>query len=276
MNDTKDIHEKVTDLQASQEDITLRQQQSIENQRLEIVSKAILKVVMKFSKAFISKDQVKDTLARLESKFDTVFEVVQHINATLERQPSQPSSNPQPDPTALEIHNSFIDSHERNRTIFYALKTTASVFDGVIKYDKVPVNEGSALIGHTGIFVAPRSGYFVFRISAMTPYSSQSPTTISVLKNGNLFFKITEGKRSGYRNIPYSWMEPMTVGDTLKLEVTQDKLYADSDNCVHFSGFSLVSCYSYLDDHKKVHWPYFQGGFQQRGFFGPKEKRREL
>ena len=195
-------------------------------------------------KSFISKDQVKDTLARLESKFDTVFEVVQHINATLERQPSQPSSNPQPDPTALEIHNSVIDSHEGNRTIFYALKTTGGAFDGVIKYDKVPVNEGSAIIGHTGMFVAPRSGYFVFRISAMTPSSSQSPTTISVLKNGNLLFKITEGKRSGYRNIPYSWMEPMTVGDTLKLEVTQDKLHADPDDCFHFSGFSLVSCYT--------------------------------
>ena len=179
---------------------------------------------------------MKDTLARLEAKFDNV---VQHINATLER---QPPSNPQPNP-----ENSVIDSHashEGNRTIFYALKTTATgnTFDGVIDYDKVPVNEGSALIGHTGMFVAPRSGYFVFRISAMTPSSSQSPTTISVLKNGNLLFKITEGKRSGYRNIPYSWIEPMTVGDTLKLEVTQDKLYADSDNCVHFSGFSLVSC----------------------------------
>ena len=183
-------------------------------------------------------------MARLESKFDTVFEVVQHINATLERQPSQPSSNPQPDPTALEIHNPIIDSHEGNRTIFHALKTTATgnVFDGVISYDKLPVNEGSALIGHTGIFVAPRSGYFVFRISAMTPYSSQSPTTISVLKNGNLLFKLTEGKNAGsFRNIPYSWMEPMTVGDTLKLEVTQEKLYVDPDNCVHFSGYSLVT-----------------------------------
>ena len=62
MNDTKDIHEKVTELQASQEDITLRQQQSIENQRLEIVSKAILKVVIEFSKSFISKDQVKQSI----------------------------------------------------------------------------------------------------------------------------------------------------------------------------------------------------------------------
>ena len=154
--------------------------------------------------------------------------------------------------------NSVIDSHEGNRTIFYALKTTGGGFDGVIEYDKVPLNEGSALTGHTGIFVAPRSELFVFRISALA-YSGnpQGPTTISVLKNGNLLFKITEGKRSGFRNIPYSWMEPMTVGDTLKLEVTQDKLFADSDNCVHFSGFSLVSCYSYVDDHKIVHWPYF-------------------
>ena len=76
----------------------------------------------------------------------------------------------------------------------------------------------------------------------MTPSgTSQGPTTISVLKNGNLSFKITEGKRQRYKNIPYSWMEQMTMGDTLKLEVTQEKLYVDSDNCVHFSGYSLVT-----------------------------------
>ena len=50
MSDTKDIHEKVTDLRASQEDIISRQQQSIENQGREIVSKAKLKVAIEFSK----------------------------------------------------------------------------------------------------------------------------------------------------------------------------------------------------------------------------------
>ena len=91
-------------------------------------------------------------------------------------------SNQQPEPTALEIQNSVIDSHEGNRTIFYALKTTVTTFDGVIKYDKVPINEGNAFIGQTGIFVAPRSGYYVFTISALAAHAPQGPTSVSVLK----------------------------------------------------------------------------------------------
>ena len=121
------------------------------------------------------------------------------------------------------------------------MKTTGGIFDGVIKYDKVPINEGNAFIGQTGIFVAPRSGYYVFTISALAAHAPQGPTSVSVLKNGILLFKITEGKLQLHRSIPYSWMEPMTVGDTLKLEVTQEKLYVDPDNCVHFSGYSLVT-----------------------------------
>ena len=85
----------------------------------------------------------------------------------------------------------------------------------------------------------------------MAYHISQGPTTVSVLKNENLLFKITEGKRQGHRNIPYSWMEPMTVGDTLKLDVTHDTLFADPDDCVHFSGFSLVSCYLRILRYKK-------------------------
>ena len=62
MSDTKDIHEKVTDLRASQEDIISRQQQSIENQGRENVSKADLKFVIEFSKSFTSKDQLKQSI----------------------------------------------------------------------------------------------------------------------------------------------------------------------------------------------------------------------
>ena len=49
-------------MHASQEDITLRQQQSIENQGRENVSKADLKLVIEFSKSFTSKDQLKQSI----------------------------------------------------------------------------------------------------------------------------------------------------------------------------------------------------------------------
>ena len=180
-----------------------------------------------------------ETLAKLEAKIDSLSEVVKLMNATgFGKQPTQQ--------TELSLPNGVLESLGPNRTIFHALKTEKSgnsfAFSGDIKFDELPINVDNGFNAQNGIFVAPRTGYFVFSLSGMT-MKSGTDTTISVLKNGNLNFKITEGEsKHNHDNVAYSWMEPMTTGDTLKLVVTQGKLYAFSHNSelIHFSGYSLV------------------------------------
>ena len=69
-------------------------------------------------------------------------------------------------------------------------------------------------------------------------------TTVTVQKNNENLFHIHEGNDYDTNNrISYSWIEFMSAGDTLKLTVVSNVLFADSENFVEFYGFSLVRKY---------------------------------
>ena len=91
----------------------------------------------------------------------------------------------------------------------------------------------------TGEFTAPVDGNYAFSFSALTA-TSNGFVGIEVSKNGDKMFKIQDGNdQSDQNNISYSWMSQLSAGDKIKLSVVGHRLYADSDDIVHFNGFLL-------------------------------------
>ena len=175
-----------------------------------------------------------ETLARLESMLGTVSDGVQFLNKTLEGQSLMPIAS-----NDLETQELIADSQPR--IVFSAIKKSGSDFNGDVLFDEVPIVTNNCFNKNTGTFVAPRKAVFVFSVSALSSTSAGGTTVISVLKNDNLLMKITEGHdKDDQNNIGYTWIEPMTAGDTLRLSVTGHKLYSDSNDFVHFIGYSLV------------------------------------
>ena len=174
-----------------------------------------------------------ETLTRLESMLGTVSDGVQFLNKTLEGQSLMPSASDNLEPQdIIEVG--------QPRIVFSAIKKRSGEFNGDVLFDEVPIVTNNCFDKNTGTFVAPRTALFVFSVSALSS-TSKGTTVISVLKNDNLLMKITEGHdQDDQNNIGYTWIEPMTAGDTLRLSVTGHKLYLNSDSFVFFNGFSLV------------------------------------
>ena len=128
----------------------------------------------------------------------------------------------------------------QNRIIFSAVRTKSGDFDGDVTYDSVPVNIGNGLVKKTGVFVSPRKAIYSFSVTAKSGYSN-GQSVISVMKNGILSFKITEGMDvDSANNINYNWIDRLESGDTLSLSVSGNKLYSGSSDHLLFQGFSLV------------------------------------
>ena len=142
---------------------------------------------------------------------------------------------------ACECPNQFCstDLHS-DRIVFSAIKNSGSNFNGLIIYNKVPINIGSGMNRGSGTFVAPRTDLYVFSVSALSGIAT-GHLIISVLKNGRCMLKIADGKvLNGQNNIAYNWIDHMKKGDTLKLTITGHLIYTDSDDFVFFNGYSLV------------------------------------
>ena len=168
--------------------------------------------------------EVKRSLARLETKLDSV---VQLINTT-----------------------QVIEDSEANqdRIIFSAIRKDGREFNGLITYNDAPINVRNAMDIRTNTFVCRRSAYYTFSVSAMSEYNSRGQTEISVLKNDALLFKITDGMNvDNANNMAYQWVQHMYLGDRLKLSVTGHKLFSDYARMVHFNGFTLVNSFSTLN-----------------------------
>ena len=175
-----------------------------------------------------------ETLTRLESMLGTVSDGVQFLNRTLEGQSLMPIESDD-----LETQELIADSQPR--IVFSAIKKGSSDINGDVLFDEVPIVTNNCFNKNTGRFVAPRTALFVFSVSALSTMDSAGTTIISVLKNDNLLMKITDGHDQNHpNNIGYTWIEPMMVGDTLRLSVTGHKLYSYTSIFVSFNGYSLV------------------------------------
>ena len=176
-----------------------------------------------------------ETLARLESMLGTVSDGIQFLNKTLEGQSLMPIASDD------DLETQDIIEAGQPQVIFSAIKKSGYDFNGDVLFDEVPIITNNCFDKNTGTFVAPRTAVFVFSVSAVSSPFTKGTTIISVLKNDNLLMKITDGHDQNHpNNIGYTWIEPMTAGETLRLSVIGHKLYSDSDDFVHFIGYSLV------------------------------------
>ena len=123
---------------------------------------------------------------------------------------------------------------------FSSQKRSGGNFDGRITFDSSLVNIGGGFDPVLGEFTAPLSTSYVFSLSAMTG-TTKEHTTVTVHKNEEIIFHVNEGNiASGQNRISFSLIEHMNAGDTLKMFVVSNKLYANEENFVTFHGFALV------------------------------------
>ena len=185
---------------------------------------------------------VMETLARLEEKIDGI----QCFN-----QPAQPSSS-----TVSPHSNDLIDSEAQEVDIITDAAQDRIVFSGLrmdkvgrtdtvvgdLTFDEAPINVNGGLNPQSGVFVAPRSAYYVFTLSAKS-HTSAAKVSLDVLKNGILLFRIRDyNDLDSMNNIGYNFMERMDTGDTIKVSVTENHqgIYSDENDFIHFTGYSIV------------------------------------
>ena len=133
-----------------------------------------------------------------------------------------------------------IFKEDSNSVAFSGQKRSGGNFDGKITFDNSLVNIGGGFDPVLGEFTAPLTTFYVFTLSAMTG-TVKGHTSITVHKNEAILFHIHEGDvENGQNRISFSWIEEMNFGDTLKLFVVSNYLYANEENFVSFHGFSLV------------------------------------
>ena len=190
---------------------------------------------------------VMETLARLEEKIDGI----QCFNEPSGNQPAQPASS-----TVQPHSNDLIDSEAQEVDIITDASQDRVVFSGLRKnlhggsgtvvsdltFDEAPINVNGGLNPQSGVFVAPRSAYYVFSLSAKS-HNSVAKVSVDVLKNGILLFRIRDySDLVSQNNIGYNFMERMDTGDNLKVAVTENHkgIYSDDNDFIHFNGYSIV------------------------------------
>ena len=135
------------------------------------------------------------------------------------------------------------------KVIFAAVRTSSGDMgssSGTITYDSLTTNIGNGMDASTGKFTAPTSGLYMFTFSAVSANKNTAEVTIQVQKNGSRIFVIDdeEDKKSGAneRNIAYSWMFDLSMGETVYLTMYSGGLHADVGNShdqTHFTGHLL-------------------------------------
>ena len=190
---------------------------------------------------------VMETLARLEEKIDGM----QCLDESSSNQPMQPASS-----TVQSHSNDLIDSEAQEVDIITDAAQDRIVFSGLrmdkvgrtdtvvgdLTFDEAPINVNGGLNPQSGVFVAPRSAYYVFTLSAKS-HTSAAKVSLDVLKNGILLFRIRDyNDLDPMNNIGYNFMERMDTGDTIKVSVTENHqgIYSDENDFIHFTGYSIV------------------------------------
>ena len=160
-------------------------------------------------------------------------------------QPMQPaSSTVQPDSNNLidsEAHEvEIITDPSQERIIFSGLRKNVAggtTIASDLTFDEAPVNVNGGLNPQSGVFVAPRSSYYGFTLSAKS--LTKGKVSLDVIKNGRLLFKIKDYNYLDHQNnIGYNFMERMETGDNIKVSVTENHIgiYSDNDDFIHFTG----------------------------------------
>merc|ERR1712062_123013 len=139
-----------------------------------------------------------------------------------------------------------LKSKVETKTIFSAEKTGGSNFAGKITYDRASVNIGGAMNAGSGEFQTKTAGLYYFSFSGASGYQVTSNTVVDIMKNGSRYSRIYDGNDSGRKeadenNMNYVWMMNLEVGDKVYLHVTHNKLYADANQWITFTGQLLTT-----------------------------------
>jgi len=133
------------------------------------------------------------------------------------------------------------------KTFFSFRKSSSFTSTGTpITYDVTDANVGSTV--SSGIFTAPRSGYYYFSFNGVSD-ASVYPVNAALVKNGNIL-TTTYGTAASYSPLSIQELLVLSAGDTVSIQLqipsgqnstTTGTLYEDgSSYFTRFTGFSIA------------------------------------
>ena len=139
-----------------------------------------------------------------------------------------------------------LSSYAEGGVYFSAFKNEGGLFTGRITYNNVLLNKGNGLSGSTGVFTAPTQGYYSFSFSGQQgEFDNEGVAGVIVRLNGNNVFTIVDAASKSDRKydiMSYVFQLYLSKNDKVDLEVpSADKLYADSDFHITFSGHLIYA-----------------------------------
>ncbi|XP_048012414.1 complement C1q-like protein 2 [Megalobrama amblycephala] len=112
--------------------------------------------------------------------------------------------------------------------------------DITLTYRNVFTNIGNAYNPITGIFTAPLKGVYMFHISLYGPASQSTPSTIGIIKNGQLVVMAHAHQAQNVVNSSKGVVLLMEVGDVVYVRLFSNRRISDNQNNHNtFSGYLL-------------------------------------
>ncbi|XP_052105938.1 complement C1q subcomponent subunit A-like isoform X2 [Mytilus californianus] len=119
-----------------------------------------------------------------------------------------------------------------------SLSATKSIGSGaVVKFDKVWTNEGKGYDPNSGIFTAPRKGFYQISATTMSPNGKYFYSYLMKNNEKNVGVYTGKGFHTGSANIVLK----LKKGDRvyIKHRSNTEEIYSDSDHWSMFSGFLI-------------------------------------
>lgn len=145
--------------------------------------------------------------------------------------------------TALGLGRPWVKTFFSLRKI-YSFNATGTP----ITYKVVDANVGSTINAATGIFTAPRAGYYYFSFNGITD-GTVNPVNAALVKNGNIY-TTSYGSSAAYSPLSIQELLVLSPGDTISIQLeipsgqtasTTGTLYEDGKSYfTRFNGFSIV------------------------------------
>ena len=112
-----------------------------------------------------------------------------------------------------------------------------------ITFDGVDLNYGNAFDIQNGLFIAPYNGTYAFSLTTHSQgwHSNNKNGNLQIERNGVDHLTILF-KNQVYENIAFSWMMNLNLGDTMKIKVTKNEIFADRHANTLLSGRIQESC----------------------------------
>ncbi|CAC5402908.1 C1QL [Mytilus coruscus] len=119
-----------------------------------------------------------------------------------------------------------------------ALSATKSIgSDAVVQFDKVLTNEGKGYVPNSGIFTAPRKGFYQISATTMSAHGKYFHSYLMKNNENTVGMYPGQGPQTGSANIVLK----LKKGDRvyIKHQSNTEKIYSDADHWSMFSGFLI-------------------------------------